>query len=52
MTFENWTTETIDRILPEEFYTLIDRNRSHIGKTFPVTVWNCENLEKTIGFFG
>ena len=47
---ENWQLHTIDRILPEEFFTLIDNNRSHIGKTFPVTLANCESLDKTINF--
>jgi ribosomal-protein-serine acetyltransferase len=50
MIFENWKTETIAAILPEEFYTLIETNRSHISKTFPVTVSSCENLAMTIRF--
>lgn len=50
MIFENWTIETIDKILPEEFHRLIDRNRNHIGKTFPGTLSSCENLDMTIGF--
>jgi len=50
MKFKNWNIQTIDQILPEEFYALIDRNRNHISRTFPVTVSNCENFEKTIAF--
>jgi len=50
MKFENWTTETIATILPEEFHQLIDRNRSHIAKTFPVTVSDCSDLDKTMQF--
>ena len=50
MTFSTWKIETIESILPEEFYNLIERNRSHISKTFPVTVSKCENLDKTIQF--
>ncbi len=49
-THENWTLETIDAILPEEFYTLIENNRTHIESTFPVTIANCSDLEKTIEF--
>ena len=48
--FENWKLDTIDAILPEEFYTLIEDNRTHIESTFPVTVANCSTLEKTIEF--
>lgn len=50
MGFDNWKTETIDTILPQEFYTLIQDNKSHIGKTFPVTVAACDTLENTFGF--
>ncbi|HMI06840.1 MAG TPA: GNAT family protein [Flavobacterium sp.] len=50
MAFENWKTETLDAIFPEEFFRLIDSNKAHIGKTFPVTVAACETLEKTYGF--
>jgi ribosomal-protein-serine acetyltransferase len=49
---ENWELDTIDRILPEEFFSLIDSNRAHISKTFPVTVQHCEDLDKTIQFLG
>jgi ribosomal-protein-serine acetyltransferase len=47
---ENWTLETIDTILATEFYTLIENNRTHIQSTFPVTIANCVDLEKTIEF--
>lgn len=43
-----WTINRISKILPEEFYALIDRNREHISKTFPVTLANCMDLEKTV----
>jgi len=46
-TFNGWKTENIDQIRPEEFYNLIDRNREHIRKTFPVTLSNCTDLQKT-----
>lgn len=50
MQFENWKTETVTDILPEEFYELIDSNREHIRKTFPVTLSNCLDLESTRKF--
>lgn len=46
----NWEINTIENILPEEFYTLIKINKSHIEKTFPVTLSNCSDLEKTTAF--
>ena len=50
MKFENRKTETIANILPEEFFELIQKNKSHIHNTFPVTVANCLDLEKTTNF--
>lgn len=47
MPFEHWKTDTIDDILPEEFYTLVQSNKSHIENTFPITVSCCSTLEKT-----
>ena len=47
-----WTTHTIAQILPEEFYSLIDRNREHIKATFPVTVTDCADMEATTAFLG
>jgi RimJ/RimL family protein N-acetyltransferase len=44
----NWKTDRVTDILPEEFYALIDRNREHISKTFPVTLAGCADIEKTI----
>ena len=50
MGFTDWKTDTINNILPEEFFNLIDKNKSHIEKTFPVTLANCLDLEKTKEF--
>ena len=50
MKFENWKTVTIENILPEEFFELIQKNKNHIHNTFPVTVANCLDLEKTTNF--
>ena len=44
---ENWKTETLGNITAEEFYTLIDSNREHIKKTFPLTLAGCADLKKT-----
>ncbi|MGK4566640.1 GNAT family N-acetyltransferase [Flavobacterium sp. 3HN19-14] len=52
MAFENWKTERLTDILPEEFYNLIRKNKRHIEKTFPVTVDNCASFEKTLQFLG
>ncbi len=50
MDFTNWKTETIASILPEEFYKLIEKNKNHISKTFPLTLSHCLDLEKTQNF--
>ena len=50
MKFENWKIESIGNILPEEFFKLILKNKSHIEKTFPVTVSSCLDLDKTNSF--
>ncbi|OXA94753.1 GNAT family N-acetyltransferase [Flavobacterium hercynium] len=50
MYFTDLKIETIDSILPEEFYKLIDKNRAHIEKTFPVTLANCSDFDKTKHF--
>ncbi|QSW91402.1 GNAT family N-acetyltransferase [Flavobacterium endoglycinae] len=50
MSVINWKTDRIENILPEEFYKLIEKNKSHIGKTFPVTLANSDSLEKAQNF--
>ena len=50
MKFKNWKIENIEAILPEEFFELIQKNKSHIHSTFPVTVANCLDIEKTKNF--
>lgn len=50
MKFENWKIESIENILPEEFFNLIVKNKNHIENTFPVTVSNCLDIEKTKDF--
>lgn len=50
MAAANWKTDSIDSITPETFYNLIERNREHIYKTFPVTTTSCADLDKTKAF--
>jgi len=50
MSFTDWKTDRIEHILPEEFYKLVDKNRNHIGKTFPVTLANSDSLKKAEDF--
>jgi ribosomal-protein-serine acetyltransferase len=51
MTFNNWRTETLQSIQPEEFHEFVMSNKEHISKTFPVTLVNCSDLENTRDFF-
>jgi ribosomal-protein-serine acetyltransferase len=50
MSFTDWKIDRIENILPEEFYKLIEKNRNHIGKTFPVTLANSDSLKKAEDF--
>jgi ribosomal-protein-serine acetyltransferase len=50
MSFTELKIDRIENILPEEFYNLIDKNRNHIGKTFPVTLANSNSLKKAEDF--
>lgn len=50
MSFKNWKTETIQNIQPEEFLALVQQNKQHIQKTFPVTLASCTDLESTRDF--
>lgn len=50
MSFTDWKIERIENVLPEEFYKLIEKNKSHIEKTFPVTLANSDSLEKAQNF--
>ena len=50
MSFTDWKIDRIENILPEEFYKLIDKNKNHIWKTFPVTLANSDSLSKTVDF--
>ncbi|MDX6190387.1 GNAT family protein [Flavobacterium sp. Fl-318] len=50
MSNTDWKTDRIKNILPQEFYQLIDKNKSHIAQTFPLTLANSDTLKKTEGF--
>ncbi|RZJ68424.1 MAG: N-acetyltransferase [Flavobacterium sp.] len=50
--FQNWQLNQLQDILPREFFDLIQRNVEHIKKTFPKTLNNCLDLDKTIQFLG
>jgi len=50
MDFTDWKTDRIEHILPSEFYELIDKNRDHIGHTFPVTLANSDSPENAENF--
>jgi len=50
MSFTDWKTDRIDNILPTEFYKLIDKNKNHIRKTFPVSLANSDSLKKAEDF--
>lgn len=50
MSFTDWKIDRIENILPEEFYKLIDKNKDHIAKTFPVTLANSDTLKKAENF--
>lgn len=50
--FDNWQLNQLQDILPEEFFALIERNVDHIKKTFPKTLNNCLDHDKTIQFLG
>ncbi|MFB9078018.1 GNAT family N-acetyltransferase [Flavobacterium procerum] len=50
MSFTDLKIDRIENILSKEFYELIDKNRNHIGHTFPVTLANSDSPEKAENF--
>ncbi|PKB16640.1 GNAT family N-acetyltransferase [Flavobacterium sp. 5] len=50
MSFTDWKIDRIENILPEEFHQLIDKNKNHIAKTFPVTLTNSDSFKKAENF--
>ncbi|MGO4772576.1 GNAT family N-acetyltransferase [Flavobacterium sp. W22_SRS_FK3] len=50
MSFTDWKIDRIEHVLTEEFFKLIDKNRNHIEKTFPVTLANSDSLKKAEDF--
>lgn len=47
MRFDNYSIDTINDILPEEFNKFIDDNKDHIKRTFPVTLAHCADIKST-----
>ncbi|MBF4492507.1 GNAT family N-acetyltransferase [Flavobacterium sp. JLP] len=50
MSFTAWKIDRIEHVHPEAFYKLVNKNRNHIGKTFPVTLANSDSLKKAEDF--
>jgi ribosomal-protein-serine acetyltransferase len=50
MSFTDWKIDRIEDVTAEEFFTLVNKNKNHIQKTFPVTLANSDSLKKTEGF--
>jgi ribosomal-protein-serine acetyltransferase len=50
MSFTDWKIDRIENVTAEEFFTLVNKNKNHIQKTFPVTLANSDSLKKAEGF--
>ncbi len=50
MSFTDLKIDRIEHVLPKEFYNLVNKNSTHIGKTFPVTLANSDSLKKAEDF--
>ena len=50
MSFTDWKIDRIENVSAEEFFTLVNKNKKHIHKTFPVTLANSDSLKKTKDF--
>lgn len=50
MSFTDWKIDRIENVTAEEFFTLVNKNKNHIHKTFPVTLANSDSLTKAEGF--
>ena len=50
MSFTDWKIDRIENVSAEEFFTLVNKNKKHIHKTFPVTLANSDSLEKAKDF--
>jgi ribosomal-protein-serine acetyltransferase len=50
MSFTDWKIDRLHHVSTEEFFKLIDKNRNHIHKTFPVTLANSDSLKKAEDF--
>ena len=50
MSFTDWKIDRIENVTAEEFFTLVNKNKNHIQKTFPVTLAHSDSLKKAEGF--
>ena len=50
MSFTDWKIDRIEDVSAEEFFMLVNKNKNHIQKTFPVTLANSDSLKKAEGF--
>ena len=50
METSNWITDCIANVTYKEFFDVVERNREHIYKTFPVTTVACSDIDKTKAF--
>ncbi|WP_264535602.1 GNAT family N-acetyltransferase [Flavobacterium sp. N1736] len=50
MSFTDWKIDRIEHVHPSAFFKLVNKNRHHIGKTFPVTLANSDSLKKAEDF--
>lgn len=50
MSFTDWKIDRIEHVSSEEFFKLVDKNKNHIEKTFPVTLANSDSLKKAEDF--
>ena len=50
MSSTDWKIDRIENVTAEEFFTLVNKNKNHIQKTFPVTLANSDSLKKAESF--
>ncbi|WP_395053097.1 GNAT family N-acetyltransferase [Flavobacterium sp.] len=51
MGFSNWKLDELDKVQPNEFFELVQKNKTRIENTLTITVANCESQEKINQYF-
>ena len=51
MKYSDWKLDKLKDIQPNDFFELIQNNKTHIQNSFIITVSNCKDLEKTNQYF-